>query len=158
MLVLSVLLIISVLVYFFLKSYILKPTLKCPDEASLLIKSYQCDSNQLVLNLRNNGNFNIEGYYIHATNSSDEEVATIDLSDYITPDSLVSPAGVKLGEIGTKNSFEITKEETDTFDLTELGLIYSVEIIPVRWQEKDKKNFLVSCTNAETKKILNCSE
>jgi hypothetical protein len=155
-LVISVLLIIAVLVYLFLKSYVLTPTLKCSDEVSLLIKSYQCNSNKLTLNLRNNGNFKLEGYYIHATTSPNQEVATFDLSNYTDPGSWISPTGVKLGEIGAKNSFEITNEETDTFDLTESGPIYSVEIIPIRWQEKDKKNFLVSCTNAKSKRIIDC--
>lgn len=156
-LVITVVLIIAALVYFWLKARVPTPGLKCPDETSLLIKSYQCNSDQLILDLKNDGNFKIEGYFIYAANSSNQEVATMDLSNYTDINSRILPMGVKLGVDNSKNSFGISEVEEDTFDLTELEPIYSLEIIPLRWQKEGNKNFLVTCTNAKTKKILNCS-
>lgn len=157
-LLISLLIVIAILVYFLLKSYVPRQGLDCPDEVSLLVTSSQCDSNQLILNFKNDGNFDIGGYYIHATTSPEQETATFDLSDKIVPStSQISPRGVTFGESGkTENTLIPNGNDVNEFDLTEVGSIYSLEILPIRWQTKENKNFLVLCTNAISKTTLDC--
>jgi len=159
-LLISFILILGVLIYLFLRTRV-DPLgeLKCPDKTSILIKSYECNSNQLILDLENDGNFDLGGYFIHATNSPGQELATLDLSRNITPSiSKLYPRGVKFGEVGDeKNSLSHNQVSTQIFNLTGLGTIYSVEITPIRWQEEDNKNLLVTCTDAKIRKVLNCS-
>ncbi len=156
----SFILLLAVLVYFLLKTYA-NPVeeLKCPDETSIVVKSYQCDSTKLNLTLKNDGNFDLGGYFILATTSPNQEIATLDLSRNITSSiSKLSPRGVKFGEVeGSDNSLNPNKEEKDIYDLTGLEPIYSIEITPLRWQEENNQKLLVACTDAKIKKVLNCT-
>ena len=78
--------IISSIVYQHLKTYIPSEDSKCPDGISIFVaeKTYDCANKQLDLTIKNNGRFNIGGYFISATNSPNQEVATSDLSKYDT--------------------------------------------------------------------------
>jgi hypothetical protein len=155
----SFMLILGVTVYLLLKTYVPGEVDNCPDETSLLIKSYECNSNQLILNLKNDGNFDIGGYFIYATTSPQQETATLDLSRNITPSIYrLYPRGVKFGEVGEEeNSLSPNQDGIGIYNLTGLAQIYSVEITPIRWQEEDGKNLLVTCTNAKIEKVLDCS-
>jgi hypothetical protein len=159
-LLISFILLLAVLVYFLLRTYV-DPVgdLKCPDETSIVIKSYQCNSTELDLTLKNDGNFDIGGYFILATTSPEQEIATLDLSRNITSStSKLSPRGVKFGEIGgSENSLKPNQDEKDIYHLTGFEPIYSIEITPLRWQEEDNQKLLVTCTDAKIKKVLNCS-
>ena len=59
---------ISVFVYQFLKSYVPKESLTCPDGVTLLIPDYKynCLENLLNFTVQNEGTFSIGGYFIHA--------------------------------------------------------------------------------------------
>ncbi|MFH1607758.1 MAG: hypothetical protein ABIA78_01360 [archaeon] len=150
--------IIGVIVFQWLKTYVPRESLECSEGTSLFIKDYDydCILNTLDLTITNNGRFNIGGYFIKATNSSEQELATYDLSNFSTGD--------KIGNIvkfqGIENSFKPDNpEETHVFDLSTsgFGTIYSVEIIPIRWQTENNKKQLVSCSNAKVKEFIYCS-
>ncbi len=131
--------------------------LECPEEVSIFIKNYNCSGDQLTLNLMNNGRFSIGGYFIRATTSSTQEIATLDISRNISiPETKLFPTGIKFGQISDpKNSLSIGKNETDKFDLTGNYPIYSVQITPIRWQEEDNQEHLVTCSEAKiTEKIV----
>jgi len=145
----------SVIVYAWLKTYVPKAALECPETTSIFIKNYLCNSNELQITFENNGKFNLTGYFIRATNSSEQELATIDLS------SKLLEGGIKVGnsilfEEGNENILGPNSEKTHKFNLTEIGSIYSIEIIPIRYQEQDNKMRLVSCGNAKIKEELTC--
>lgn len=61
---------LSVLVYAFLKNYIPRQNLTCPDEIGLSIRDYNCSINSnsnsvvLTLNLENKGRFNVSQVYV----------------------------------------------------------------------------------------------
>lgn len=85
---------VSVGVYSFLKSYVWKPTEKCNDGVSLVIDQYWCDYAKKEINItfKNMGNFNIDGFWIRASNKSGgqavvvlESGKTIDGKIYLTP-------------------------------------------------------------------------
>ena len=146
---------LSVIVYAWLKTYVPKAALECPETTSIFIKNYLCDSDELQITLKNNGKFNLTGYFIRATNSPEQELATIDLS------SKLSEGGIKVGNSilfkeGNENTLGPNSEKTHKFDLTEIGPIYSIEIIPIRYQEQDNKIRLVSCGDAKIKEELTC--
>jgi hypothetical protein len=155
----SFMLVLGVLIYLLLKTYVPGEVDNCPDETSILIKSYECNPDQLILNLKNDGNFNIGGYFIYATTSPQQETATLDLSRNITPSIYrLYPRGVKFGEVGEEeNSLTPDQNSTGIYNLTGLAQIYSMEITPIRWQEEKNKNLLVTCTNAKIKKTIDCS-
>ena len=149
-------LVIAGAVYQWLKTYVPKEGLKCPDEVSLYVSDYAFDAtlNELSLTLKNNGHFGIGGIFIYYSTSSSQEIASYDLSEKIKSGENFLNPGIALGMVG-KNEFE--PEENDKkiiFDTTGINYIYAVEITPIRWQEEKNKIQPVSCANAKTKRIL----
>jgi len=107
----------------------------------------------LQITLKNNGKFNLTGYFIRATNSPEQELATIDLS------SKLLDGGVKVGNSilfkeGNENTLGPNSETMQRFNLTEIDSIYSIEIIPIRYQKEDNKIRLVSCGNAKVREMI----
>ena len=144
---------ISLIVYVWLKSYIPKDALECSDGVSILLQNYDynCVANRLTLNLKNNGRFNIDGYYIKATNSSTQTLATKDLAKYSSPrgtgnnfvnyispnqDSPFFPPGATPSDIFTlplppsANSDNCASDSSRS--ATPNSCIYSLEIIPIK--------------------------
>jgi hypothetical protein len=151
--------IIGVVVYKWMKTYVPQEELNCPGETSLFIKNvnYNCSNNILTLTLINNGKFDIGGYFIYASNSPDKKLATIDLTLNQTElTAQMQPYGIKLGSFADKNSLGPGDEEIETYNITGIGKIYSVEIVPIRWQTEDRKMTLASCKDAKVKESVYC--
>jgi len=152
----SVMIIIGLIVYQWMKTYVPKEPLECPDGVSIYIKDVFCEDNEtLKLNLifKNNGRFDINGYFIYATNDSEQELATIDLSKYLISGGIKSANSVRF----EKGVLEPGEEIEQIFDIekTEINQIYSIEIIPTRFQIKDNKKRFVSCGNAKVSEVVN---
>ncbi|MGY4884760.1 MAG: hypothetical protein ACP5NZ_04250 [Nanobdellota archaeon] len=156
--------ILGIIVYKLLSTYVLQPKIDCPDGVSLLIKeySYDCDSNMLVLNMSNNGKFDLGGYFIYGTDADDKELATIDLTQQNTRAESRFPGGtvgIKFGSFydTEKNSLGPNEWETEIYNLTGLNTrIYSLDIVPIRWDTQKKKAMLISCESATLTKEINC--
>lgn len=146
----------SVVVYQWMKTYLPGEELECPDGVSIFIKdiNFNCTNLELNLTLKNNGKFNIAGYFIHATNDSNQTLATIDLSQYINESGEVLIDNAILFTSINDNAMKPNDEKTDTFNL--INQIYSIEIIPIRFQEIENKMRLVSCGNSKVKEIVSC--
>ena len=63
---------LSAIVLTFLKNQISNEKAECPDEVSLIIKEYSCDSVNKKINItfQNKGNFNLDGTYITYSETS----------------------------------------------------------------------------------------
>lgn len=144
---------ISAIVYQWIKTYVPTESIKCPDGVSIFVKEsiYNCTNKELNLTLENNGRFNIAGYLIHGANSSNQKLASTDLSQY-TPFGKNKGGAVLLPTLG--NSIKPGDKMKSAFNLnnTNLGKIYFVEIIPVRSQDRKR----VNCADAKIKETLNC--
>jgi len=153
--------VMSVVVFVFLKTYVPKDTPQCSEGTSIFIKdlNYDCANNRLEITLKNNGKFSIHGFYIRVSNKADEELATIDLSSAI----------IEGGETyGNSIVFMLIEENflspsgennaiTTSFDTSAYGALYKIEIIPTRLEEIENKKRLVSCSNAKVEQALACS-
>jgi len=66
---------LAVLVYSWIKSYIPKETVQCPDETTMIIKEYKCDNSNKIINItmQNKGLFNVEGIVIKTSNETEKE-------------------------------------------------------------------------------------
>jgi hypothetical protein len=149
--------VLGVVMYNWMKTYIPQEDLNCPDGTSLFVQDYSCNSNSLNLTLKNNGKFNVGGYFIYATTSPEQKLATRDLSFYITENySKLSPNGVKL--TGDTNSLKPNQVELDNFDLSSVAeTIYAIEIIPIRWQKDGRISRIVSCKDSKVRENLICN-
>ncbi len=151
--------IIAVAVYGWMKTYVPKDTLSCPADVSIFVKDYQCNSTQLDLTLKNNGKFNIGGYFIYYANTSTQDIATANLSFYaIDKGSVLQPSGIKFGDINSsENNLKPNDEEIESFNITSLsGSVYMIQVLPLRWQVEKNKRRVVSCTDAQMREVINC--
>lgn len=155
--------IIGALVYQWLKTYVPAQALECPDGVSLFIKEANFDpsDSQLIITLRNNGRFNLAGYFIHATNSSDQELPTIDLSGYLNK---TKGPGIIFGNsvlfLATgDNFFHPGSERSYFFDIpSSIGEPYFIRITPTRFQDVNEKQRFVSCGDARVGELIGVEE
>ena len=146
--------VIAGITYAWLQTYVPQDKLECPEGTSIFIKDIDCSTTPgriyLDLVLENNGRFNIDGYFIRATNNSAQEIATIDLSKYSGQQQnnyIIFPNTLPL---------EPNTEATATFDinLSETGALALLEITPIRIQEQDSRIKLVNCPAAKITETL----
>ncbi len=157
--------VIAGVVYAWLKTYVPKEGIACPDEVSVYVSEYDSSiPGELNLTLKNNGQFSVGGIFIYYSTDASQEIAVNDLSKspLIETEAVKmtsSGGGLRFGESinpNNLNPFEPGEDKEIIFDITGIEKIYAVEIIPIRWQaEGTKKPAPVSCANAKTKKILN---
>lgn len=163
--------IISIAVYQWLKSYVPEEALKCPEETSILIKEMTCSQllrsgptqKEINITLKNSGNFNIDGYFVKATETEEQKIGTKDLSIFFNL-AVSESAGVANSAIPHGNSLrfytalEPNDEKTAVFHVpnSEEVSIHSIEIIPFRFQKFKNKNRFVTCGDAKVLQKLGC--
>lgn len=156
-LLISIVITMASVTYSVIKTYVPHNSLECPSDLSIFVKDYQCSTTELSLVLKNSGKFSIGGYLVYVTNNPEAGLATLDISSMITSgETPMMPTGIKLS--GEGNSFDPNEEETHVFDISSISpRVYSIEIVPMRWQEEGRKNMLVTCMNSKMRKSLECA-
>lgn len=161
-LLISVSIVMSLLVYNWIKTYVPKDSVKCDEGTSLFIKDYiyQCGGDTLTLTLKNNGKFSIHGFYIRASNKSGEELASIDISSRLLSGGGISGNSVVFSrfEENSLSPEELYNTKTVSFNITGLGQLYKIEIIPLRIQIVEEKKKIATCGDASIKETLTCRE
>jgi len=147
------------IVYTYLKTYVPSEIDKCPDGVSIFLKDFTCVNNQLNLTIKNNGKFNLQGYFIHATNNSNQTIATINLAKYF--DASLSENGLSNNALiyfntNSHENFAPGDIRYNVFNNTPSG-IYSIELIPARFQKIGSTERFVSCGSAKISEVLTCS-
>ncbi len=157
-LLITVTIVISTIVYQQLKTYVPTEKLECPEGVSIFLKevAYDCDNNKLNITLKNNGRFSIAGYFISGADSPEKELATIDLSEY----NELGLGGFIIFDVLSENSMNPNREIKSVFDFSgsPFAQFYSLRIIPVRYQVIENKNRIVSCSDSRVKETLTCIE
>jgi len=160
-LLIAISIVMSVIVYQWLKTYVPKDVVTCSEGTSIFIKelSYNCTNSKLDVTIKNNGKFSINGYFIHVSNSSNPDVlATIDISKNLTDGGIVSGNSIVFSDM-VENALtpdEPTNMKLCSFNVTGYGRLYKIEIIPTRMQEIEDKKRLVSCGDARVEETLVC--
>ncbi len=155
--------VLGLVVYGVLKTYAPQQQIDCPQETSLLVTgyNYDCDNKILSIDITNDGKFSIGGYFIYATDSPDKDLATLDLSSLnMEENKILKPSGVIFGTFADeeRNSLAPNSVESDDYNLTTLNKqVYKIEIVPLRWETRNRRMMVVSCKNADTKKVIECS-
>jgi len=153
-------LIMSGIAYNYLKTYVPQEAVGCPDGVSLFMKDYSCSGGQLNITMKNNGKFNMAGYFIHASNNSAQKVATINLAkDFINSSDgearSVTDSYI-VYSIG-KDNFMTPKIDTEHWFNMNVPNLISVEITPVRYETINDKQRFAICSNAKIKETIVCS-
>jgi len=115
---------LSLLVYAWLKGYILHPTKECPDGTSLVVGEYYCNSTSknLSMTFLNKGLFNIDGFVIKASNKIGK-LPTLQLTGDDGSYFIYFP-----GDNGLEPNARLSQE----FSYALHGQVVEVEIIPFK--------------------------
>ena len=152
--------VMSLIVYQFLKVNIPREGMqKCPEGTSLMLTQIECSGNQLIFKLKNNGRFDIDGYFIRATIEPNQETATFDLVNIVQPQN---PGYVSFGGGLLKPGRESAEKEINmALVVDETGApqtIHSIEIIPAKVQIDEKRvERIVSCDEGKIKEEITCA-
>ncbi|MFH1585365.1 MAG: hypothetical protein ABIB79_01190 [archaeon] len=152
--------IIGSLVYVWMKSYLPKDLPDCPDDTSIFIKDLTCKnvSGEYVLDItfKNNGRFDVTGYYIKATQSENQKVATLDIAPNLSSEGLGTFVGdvILFSTPPSIKGLEPNDEKTHLFNLS--TNIYSIEILPFIDNTYDNRISRTGCTTAKLKEYVDC--
>jgi len=144
--------IVGAIVYTWMKSYVPRETPECPEGVSLFIEDLVCEQEDtnwnLNLTIKNNGRFEVNGYYIKAGKTVGQ-LATIDISKNLT-----SGGSFQSGIVLFPGALEPGNNTKMRYELKEP--ICLIEIIPIRYEVIEGKNRLVSCGDAKVKEEFTC--
>jgi len=156
-LLISISIVMSIIVFTWLRTYVPSEGINCDDGTSAFIKetNYDYANEKLTVTLRNNGKFDIDGYFIHVSNQSDlEQIATIDLSTGIYSGGELFGSSIRFDGL-TENYLTPGDEILSVFNVSaEYGILTKVEIIPTRIQIVNGKKRFISCSNAKVDETL----
>ena len=122
---------------------------KCPDDVALTIKDYACSQGLLNLTLKNSGFFNVDGFYVRASNATVDKLPTILLNS-------TSPEYNVPGIPGRCNlqisPFNVSSTREFSFDYSSFNALTKVQIQPYIIEN----NHLYLCKNIVTIDLQNC--
>jgi hypothetical protein len=155
----------SSVVYLWLKGY--APTnedIECEEGVSVYISNANCITNNdgdysINLTIKNTGRFSIRGFYVRGTNSSNQTLASIDLSKGAVQGTSKTGNEILFSNSLTAqytNSFAPENESSFTFIVKEN--IKKIEITPTRIEKIDGKERLASCQKAIVSEKISCND
>jgi len=130
---------LATLVYIWLEKVIdVTPTPECPENTRLMILGYTCDTDKITVDVKNNGLFNVTGYYIRGTPDASKQavfglkfVGGVPLED----------GSYYFGITGSARDLKPDEHEESTFSYDVGGMdggnIQKIEIQPFRIQEEN---------------------
>lgn len=151
--------ILAVIAYSYLKTYVPRNASECPSGVSLFIKEYSCSENSINITLKNNGRFNVDGFYIHAANTTAQRVATINLVKNFKGSStgnsmIIENTYILINSGNITQSFPPAEEVTYYFELPYPVKI--IEITPLRFQNYTSSKRITSCGKSVTREEIEC--
>jgi hypothetical protein len=148
--------VVSAIVYTWMRSYVPREAIECPDGVSLFIEEAVCEKisdieYNISLSIKNNGRFGVDGYFIKATNDPDQTIAVVDISEDIKSGGsgqsgivLFSGGILSPGERAIKSVYNLNFKT------------YLIEIIPIKYETIEGKNILSACSDAKIKEKIIC--
>jgi hypothetical protein len=163
-LLISIAVIMGGVMYVWMKSYVPSgEEIECQEGTSLIIKdySYSCSTKELNLTLFNNGRFNLGGYYIYASNNSNQTLATINVYSYLI-ETQIPKAYQNYGSVifnrNNNNTFIPNSQIVHSYNLLNLRTTNFIEISPARYEDYKGRPRFASCgASYKTKQNLVCS-
>ncbi|MFA5061457.1 MAG: hypothetical protein WC494_04045 [Candidatus Pacearchaeota archaeon] len=137
---------ISVLVYGWLKLYVAPgQESDCPEGVNLIISNYRCSPGNLEVTIKNKGRFTIDGFYVRVHNISNPEFGLYTLHSIAANGAEISP-GEEFNY--TYNSIK----GNPPVDLSNLGEVTLIEVQPMIGTETN----MILCSDYTSLKIEDC--
>jgi len=106
--------VMAALVYAWMQTYVPRSVPECPNGVSLMVDQINCAGGNLSLTLKNNGQFNVDGFFIKASLAPNEKIATYDLAKKEPGGFFKYNAKLKPGETDSGWIFHYELEATTT--------------------------------------------
>ena len=135
---------LSLVVYAWLKGYILKPEEKCSDGVSLSLEKYSCQNKIINITLKNNGFFNVEGFIVRATNQTKGNAIYI----------LMNGNQIENYFLNEKKALAPGEEYNSIFNYSKLNLVTKIEVQPVEIEGNKEP---IVCSNAIIQLNVDCN-
>jgi len=147
---------LSFLVYEWMKRQTPKSTTECPETLSMIFQDYSCDTTNNVLNLtlKNNGLYDIQGAIIKVSNSTLPPIYPLELIGSSPSGKVKNISGNNIEYIFTSSLSASSNEQVIiSFSYSKYNEIKKISIIPLYDNGKEK----LICSNQEIQQILiNC--
>ncbi|GIU68671.1 MAG: hypothetical protein KatS3mg001_521 [Candidatus Pacearchaeota archaeon] len=146
-------LVAAIISYQWLKTYVPREKTECVEGLSVFIKDavFNITNRKLSINASNNGRFDVAGYFIYGSNKAGDENPSTNLAGYLNKSYGENVGNAVVVSLGY-NDLKTGKEWKAVFDIpSSLGEIKKIRIVPVRFEEENKRIKLVSCTNVAIK-------
>jgi len=122
---------------------------KCPDDVALTMKDYSCENGLLNIILENSGFFNIDGFYIRASNETGDSIPTILLN---STQAQYTVPGIP-GRCNLQyEPFNVSTTRDFQFDYSSFNSLTKVQIQPYTIEN----NHLYMCSNIVTVDLPDC--
>jgi FlaG/FlaF family flagellin (archaellin) len=130
---------------------------KCPEGVSLFIKQYSCDNTSKVLNLtvQNKGLFNIDGFFVRASNDTTKKPIAALSSEYAGMESIFPKGQYDISF--THYFFPPEGNLEATFSYTNLNVLKRIQLQPYVYSETQVKKTMVLCPNPTEIEVDNCN-
>lgn len=140
--------IMGVLVYNWMSSYVFTEEEKCSEDVSLFVKSYNysCSSGELFIEFQNKGLFNISAFKIRGSTNPNREIATIRFEGIAGTDYFVFQKPLFPNGESQEVKINYNKESSEDPDL------FFLEITPYIFENKKSR----ICTNAQIRQDVSC--
>jgi hypothetical protein len=154
-------LIMGVIAYNYLKTYVPKDLPTCPKGVSIFVEDYTCEGGQLNITIQNKGKFNIVGYNIYASDDINKKIATINLATNFTGSLDTNARLIEDSYIifmqteGEENTLIPMQDKLHYFNIS--SDIEFLQITPLRFQEEGNHIRLVSCEDASIREEIVCT-
>jgi len=147
--------VMAVIVYAYLKTYIPTEPTACPEGSSVFLKEYSCSGNKLNLTVKNNGRFNIAGYFIYGTNNTEQKIATTAMYENYTEKTHVVQGAILFSPQDPQGAMKPGLEMNGTFNVS--NDLVRIDLLPVRIEGEGQDLKFVVCGNARIKEEIICS-
>jgi flagellin-like protein len=147
-LLISITIALSVAVYVWIKDYAnVNPVENCKEDTSVIIDSYKCIGNSFLITVKNNGLFNVSGFYLTIGNDTNK-------APILNPNLYYSPGNP--GYSNFERSLGPGESVETNFEIpSQLREIKVIQIQPFIYNNKHK---VIMCSNVLLKQnILGCS-
>jgi len=122
---------LSVLVYYFIQSYLPKPISECPEGVSIVIQDYSCstDKNEFNLTVQNKGLFDIDGFILKASDDAGIPTKTLKYRDS-------NGSSQSSGLVLIDNNIDLVLKPSDkfnaNFNYSSQEVITKIQVIPFK--------------------------
>lgn len=156
-LLISMVLVLSAVLYQWMASYVPQTDLECESGISLAVQSATCSPTEINLTLRNTGRFGVSGFYVRGVTATGEKTSLETFIDSDLSGGREEQGGVFIKRAGSLFDNKFLPQEQEEFYFELMDHEYQeLEILPIRVQEISGRAQLLSCSSALIRYPLSC--